>query len=725
MFIDELKDADPGFISELSQIVQGDHWDPHRVLGLHPYFENKKIIRLWRPQASEVFIELFGKTHPTRKIHEAGIFDIIVPGETTHGDYRIYHQNGLLAEDPYSFYPTWGELDGHLFNRGVHYQIYDVMGAKEHLHQGVKGVKFVVWAPSAMRLSLVGDFNFWDGRVNPMRSMGSSGVWELFVPGLASGERYKFEIKTQQGEILIKADPYALSSELRPLTASVVADIANYKWQDSAWMERRTREAFDPKPLNIYEVHLGSWKMVHGSRLSYRELALELAKYCKEMGYTHVELMPVMEHPLDESWGYQVAGFYAVTSRFGCPADFRFFVDHLHQNGIGVILDWVPGHFPADDFALRRFDGTALYEHQDPRQGYHPHWNTLIFNYGRHEVSNFLIGSALFWLSCMHIDGLRVDAVASMLYLDYGREEGNWIPNKYGGKENIEAIEFLKHINSIIHKQFPGVLMIAEESTAFSGVTRPVDWDGLGFDLKWNMGWMNDTLRYFRKDPIFRRYHHNDLTFGLLYAFSERFTLVLSHDEVVHGKRSLLGKMPGDYWQQMANLRLLISYMICQPGKKMLFMGGEFGQWDEWWCNEEIHWHLLQYPSHDGIRRMVKEINHFYLKHSPLWERDFEYTGFEWVDFSDLENCAISYRRKSSSDYELLCLHNFTPTFHPTYFLKVPHLKTIKELFNSDEEKYGGSGKANLPIILQEGGVTLSLAPLATQIFEIRFYTGI
>ncbi len=721
MFIDELKDADPGFISELSQIVHGDHWDPHHLLGLHSYFKDKKIIRIWRPSAPEVFIELFGKTHHTRKIHAAGVFDIIVPGETTHRDYRIYHQNGLLAEDPYSFSPLWGDLDAHLFNQGVHYKIYDAMGARECIHQGVKGVKFVIWAPSAMRISLVGDFNFWDGRINPMRSMGSSGVWELFVPGLDSGERYKFEIKTQQGEILVKADPYAYGSELRPLTASVVADVESYQWQDTDWMEKRTREAGDPMPLNIYEVHLGSWKLKHGHRLSYQELARELAIYCKEMGYTHVELMPVVEHPLDESWGYQVIGFYAVTSRFGSPADFQFFVDHLHQNGIGVILDWVPGHFPTDAFALNRFDGTALYEHEDPRQGYHPHWNTLIFNYGRHEVSNFLIGSALFWFSHMHIDGFRVDAVASMLYLDYGREEGSWIPNKYGGKENIEAIEFLKHLNSICHKQFPGVLMIAEESTSFSGVTHPVDWDGLGFDLKWNMGWMNDTLRYFHRDPVFRRYHHNDLTFGLLYAFSEKFTLVLSHDEVVHGKRSLLGKMPGDYWQQMANLRLLFSYMICQPGKKMLFMGGEFGQWNEWWCKEEIHWHLLQYPSHSGIQRLVKEINHFYLKHSPLWEKDFDFTGFEWVDFSDVENSVISYRRKSSADYELLCVHNFTPTFHQDYFLRLPNLKSIKEIFNSDEERYGGSGKTSHALTLHEGGVNLSLSPLATQILEIRF----
>ncbi|NGX55566.1 MAG: 1,4-alpha-glucan branching enzyme GlgB [Chlamydiae bacterium] len=721
MIIDELKDADPTFLSELSRLVQGEHWDPHHLLGLHPFFKGEKVIRLWRPEAKEIYFELFGKTIPARLIHKAGVFDAVVPAKTTPTDYRIYHQNGLLAQDPYAFSPVWGELDGHLLSQGVHYKLYEVLGARECLHQGVNGVKFTVWAPSAMRVSLVGDFNFWDGRVNPLRSMGHSGVWELFVPGLESGERYKFEIKTQQGELLVKADPYAYASELRPLTASVVSNVDNYQWNDAEWVEKRAREANEPCPMNIYELHLGSWKLKHGHRLNYREIAVDLANYCKEMGYTHVELMPITEHPLDESWGYQVIGFYAVTSRFGSTEDFQFFVDHLHQNDIGVFLDWVPGHFPTDDFALRRFDGTALYEHEDPRQGYHLHWSTLIFNYGRHEISNFLIASALFWLHKMHIDGLRVDAVASMLYLDYGREEGGWIPNKYGGKENIEAIEFLKHLNSIVHKQLPGVVMIAEESTSFAGVTHPVDWEGLGFDLKWNMGWMNDTLRYFHKDPVYRHYHHNDLTFGLLYAFSERFVLVLSHDEVVHGKRSLLSKMPGDYWQQMANLRLLISYMICQPGKKMLFMGGEIGQWNEWCCGEEVHWHLLQYPSHAGIHRFVKEINHFYLKHTPLWERDFDFRGFEWVDFSDTDNSVISYRRKGNADYELLCVHNFTPTTHSNYFLRLPNVQSVKELFNSDEEKFGGTGKINHSVTPLEEGIHLSLAPLSTLIFEIRY----
>lgn len=727
MTLKEQQIADPTFISEVSRILQGDHWDPHHFLGLHPYLDKSQVIRIYRPGAKEIYLQVEGKVVQAQCIHEAGLFDYVVPQKITNKDYRIYHQNGLLAEDPYAFTPSWGEIDSHLFNKGDHYKIYEVMGARETTHQGVKGVKFAVWAPSAMRVALVGDFNFWDGRVNPLRSMGASGVWELFVPGLEAGERYKFEIKTQQGEVIVKADPYALASEVRPLTASVVANVETYKWNDWAWTDAKRSKDPTTKPINIYEVHLGSWKLSHGQYRNYRETAIDLANYCLKMGYTHVELMPIEEHPFDESWGYQVSGFFAVTSRFGKPEDFQFFVDHLHQKGIGVILDWVPGHFPTDAFSLAKFDGTSLYEHADPRQGFHPHWNTLIFNYGRHEVSNFLIGNALFWLEKMHIDGLRVDAVASMLYLDYGREEGGWIPNEHGGNESPQAIEFLKHLNSVVHKSFPGTLMIAEESTAFPSVTRPVDWGGLGFDLKWNMGWMNDTLRYFHKDPLFRRHHHNDLTFGLLYAYSERFILVLSHDEVVHGKGSLLSKMPGDYWQKFANLRLLVTYMICQPGKKMLFMGGEIGQFNEWGVKEEIHWHLLQYPSHSGLQLLVQEINHFYLNHSPLWEWDFDYRGFEWVDFSDVDNSVISYRRKGSADYELLCVHHFTPNYHPSYFIHLNGVCSIKEIFNSDEEKYGGSGKKNSQLSLvrdeKKGvvGVNIELAPLATMIFEIRY----
>jgi len=708
-------------LGELARIVHGEHWDPHCFLGLHPLSDNRMVIRLYRPGATEIYLQVRGQCVSAKKIHDAGIFEYQVEGGTTHHDYKIYHQNGLLAEDPYSFFSTWGEIDAHLFNQGVHYKLYEVMGAHEREHEGVRGVSFVVWAPSAMRVSVIGDFNFWDGRVNPLRSMGNSGVWELFVPGLKSGERYKFEIKTQQGELLIKADPYANAAELRPMTASVVADVDHFEWNDQEWMDQRRAQKEDAKPLNIYEVHLGSWRLDHGHHLTFKELALELGAYCKEMGYTHVELMPPLEHPLDESWGYQVSGFFAVTSRFGSPEDFQSFVNYLHQQGIGVLLDWVPGHFPTDAFSLARFDGTSLYEHEDPRQGYHPHWNTLIFNYGRHEVVNFLLASALFWLDKMHIDGIRVDAVASMLYLDYGRENGGWIPNQYGGKENIEAIEFLKHFNSIVHDKFPGIITIAEESTSFTGVTSSVDWDGLGFDYKWNMGWMNDTLRYFHRDPLFRSHHHNDLTFGLLYAFTEKFVLTLSHDEVVHGKGSLLSKMPGDYWQKFANLRLLLSYMICQPGKKMLFMGAELGQFSEWNVKEEIHWHLLQYPSHQAIQNLVRELNHFYLHNPPLWEKDHDFSGFEWVDFSDQDNSVISYRRKGSGSSELLCVHNFTPTFHEKYSLKLSGITSIKEVFNTDEERFGGSGVKNFEISFNKEQIELNLAPLSTQIFTISF----
>lgn len=710
---------DTHFFKQLQLLSQTDHYDPHAFLGLHDNF-----IRLWRPGAQTVHVELQGKIQPCKRVDEAGLFELEVPVNTTAKDYRVYHQNGLLAQDPYAFLPTVGDLDQHLFGKGVHYQVYRLMGARLMEHHGVQGVRFTVWAPSAKRVSLIGDFNHWDGRTNPMRSLGQSGIWELFVPGLKEGEKYKFEIKTQINQIFIKSDPYANFSELRPATASVVAKLDNFKWDDDAWMTRRAQTANQAKPINIYEVHLGSWKKDGAFFKNYKELAKELADYCKEMGFTHVELLPVQEHPLDESWGYQVSGFYSVTSRFGTPEDFQWFVNHLHQSNIGVILDWVPGHFPTDDFSLGRFDGTALYEHEDPRQGFHPHWSTYIFNFGRNEVSNFLIGNALYWMDVMHVDGLRVDAVASMLYLDYGRKEGEWIPNKYGSKENLEAIEFFKHLNSVVHEKFPGVLMIAEESTSFTGVTHGLESGGLGFDMKWNMGWMNDTLRFFSTDMFYRHYHHNDLTFGLLYAFSERFALVLSHDEAVHGKGSLISKMPGDLWQKFANLRLLLSYTMCQPGKKLLFMGGEIGQWNEWYCKAEIEWFLLRFPTHHGLQTMVKELNHIYLNHGCLWERDYDYTGFEWVDFHDRQNSVISYLRKGSWD-RFLCVHNFTPTFHAEYIIHLADVSQIEEIFNSDNEKYGGTGKVNPnpQILRNEAGkayaIKIQLAPLATMIFKV------
>jgi len=714
------------YAQEVETLLQAQSHNPHAFLGIHPVEgESMKVIRLWRPGASRVYLELFGKIEEAKSVHESGLFELIVPFQTTAQDYKIYHTSGLLDRDPYAFMPTFGQMDEYLFSKGVHYKLYEVMGAHPLFHDGSMGIKFAVWAPTAAQVSIIGDFNYWNGLVNPMRVMGASGVWEIFIPGLSLGEKYKFEIQTSFETIRVKADPFAFSSEMRPLTASVIASVDQFSWQDTLWMDKRANLNELSSPMLIYEVHLGSWKKKHGQFLNYRELAHELAAYCKEMGFTHIELMPIAEHPLDESWGYQVTGFYAVTSRYGTPLDFQYFVNYLHQNNIGVILDWVPGHFPTDDFSLANFDGSGLYEHVDERQGFHPHWKTCIFNYGRSEVSNFLIANALFWFDKMHIDGLRVDAVASMLYLDYGREDGEWIPNKYGGKENLEAIEFLKHLNSVVHEKFPGVLMVAEESTSFTGVTHVLKNNGLGFDLKWNMGWMNDTLKYFHTDPIFRKYHHNLLTFGLIYAFSERFSLVLSHDEVVHGKGSLISKMPGDYWQKFANVRLLYSYMLMQPGKKLLFMGGELGQWNEWNCKNEVEWNLLKFPVHNGLKTMISDLNHFYLAHSALWEYDFDYRGFEWVDFFDHQNSVIAYRRKGL-DKQLLCVHNFTPNYHFEYVLQLPNATSAKEVFNTDEERYGGSGKAHGKLEIQKDeqgigqGICISLGPLATQIYEIN-----
>lgn len=716
---------DSHFLDHLVRLFKFEHYDPHTILGLHSYFDENKVIRLWRPGADKIYLEVFGQVVEAKKIHEEGIFERVVPPHTTHRDYRIYHRDGSLAHDPYTFHPLFSELDQYLFSNGVHYKLHEKMGGRLTTHQGVEGTNFAVWAPNARSVSVVGDFNHWDGRINPMRSLGASGIWELFIPGIREHSRYKFEIQTQSRKVKIKADPFALFSEFRPATASVVADIHRFQWQDHVWMSERPEKISKPYPMNVYELHLGSWKKRGNAFLNYREIAHELAEYCKQLNFTHVELMPIQEHPLDESWGYQVTGYFAPTSRFGTPEDFQYFVNHMHQNNLGVIIDWVPGHFPSDDYALGQFDGTSLYEHSDSRQGYHPHWNTLIFNFGRREVTNFLISNALYWLEEMHIDGLRVDAVASMLYLDYGREEDEWIPNEYGGKENIQAIEFLKHLNSIVHKQCPGVLTIAEESTSFLGVTHPLEKGGLGFDLKWNMGWMNDTLRYFSKDMLYRHHHHNDLTFGLIYAFSEKFILVLSHDEVVHGKRNLISKMPGDMWQQFANLRLLLSYMICQPAKKLLFMGSELAQWNEWYCKEELEWFLLRYPQHQGIQTMVKEINRFYLDHPALWEKDFSHDTFQWVDFFDVNNCVISYLRKGSQE-QLMCVHNFTPAYHENYVISIHGITKIEEIFNSDTEKYGGSGKLNQHpelIYNPEGQATaarVKLAPLATMIFKIH-----
>lgn len=708
------------------RLIHFEEYNPHHFLGLHEDGKNK-IIRLWRPGATTVHLELNGKTVEATKINPHGLFEYKAPKSTSFQDYQIYHANGLKAHDPYAFLPSIGDLDLHLFGNGVHYKLYQVFGGRLWKHQDIEGVRFTLWAPNAKSVSVVGDFNRWDGRINPMRSLGQSGIWELFIPGLKTGEKYKFEIRSQTGQLLLKNDPMSLYNEMRPQTASIIANVDQFQWSDQSWMEKRIKEKDFSKPLNVYEVHLGSWKKEEGWKFkNYRDIAKELCAYCLKMGYTHVELLPIQEHPLDESWGYQVSGYYSVTSRFGTIEDFQWFVNHFHDHQVGVILDWVPGHFPTDDFSLGRFDGTALYEHADDRQGFHPHWSTYIFNFGRHEVVNFLIANALFWFEKMHIDGLRVDAVASMLYLNYGREKGEWIPNRYGGIENLEAIEFLKHLNSVVHEQHPGVLMIAEESTSFPGVTTPVGYGGLGFDLKWNMGWMNDTLRYMSRDPVYRQHHQNDLSFGLLYAFSERFILVLSHDEVANGKNSLIGRMPGDMWQQFANMRLLLSYMMCHPGKKLLFMGCEIGQWNEWACTREIEWFLLQFPTHAGLQTMVQDINHFYLKHSMLWERDHDHSGFEWVDFSDRNNSVISYLRKSSEGV-LLCVHNFTPNYYGDYHVNLRNVASLHEVFNSDDARYNGTDKKNpFPEIIKDHGqaksIKIQLAPLSTMIFRVTFW---
>ena len=618
------------------------------------------------------------------------------------------------------------DFDLHLHSEGNHHHIYDCLGA----HPTEKGVHFAVWAPNAQRVSVVGDFNAWNGCQHPMQNRGSTGVWELFIPDLTPGTLYKYEIKTQNGDIFTKSDPYAFCMEHRPRTASVVYQPDDALWSDAEWLQ--TRQQRDPytEPIAIYEVHPGSWRrnpQENNRPLTYRELAHELVEYVLEMGYTHIELLPIMEHPLDESWGYQITGYYAPTSRFGTPDDFKYLVNHCHTHGIGVILDWVPAHFPTDAHGLAQFDGSALYEHADPRQGTHPDWGTLIFNYGRNEVRNFLIANALFWIEKYHIDGLRVDAVASMLYLDYSRKEGEWIPNQYGGRENLDAIAFMHQLNTLIHEKFPGVLMIAEESTSWPGVSRPVYLGGLGFGFKWNMGWMNDTLSYISKEPIHRKYHHDNLTFGLVYAFHENFILVLSHDEVVHGKRALIDKMPGDRWQKFANLRAFYAFQYAHPGKKLLFMGGELGQWQEWNSQESVHWHLLEEPDHAGLKRFVRDLNTLYRGEPALYEQDFDPEGFEWISLHDASNSVLSFlRRARSHDTPLILPATLPPSQEKITALAYPHPGTYRELINSDAERYGGSNMGNLGTVHTEPiashghpqSLQITLPPLAAVMFK-------
>ncbi len=693
---------------------------PHSFLGLHPLEEGKKVIRIWRPGTGSCHLQLRGKEVEMDQVHDAGLFECVVPLKTCFSDYKISYPSGMVAHDPYAFKCALGELDVHLLGRGLHYEVYRILGATLCLHEGVKGTSFALWAPNASSVFLIGDFNHWNTHALPMRFVDGVGIWELFVPGVGEGEKYKFSLRTEAGFELVKADPVAHFSELRPKTASVVFDVDRFHWGDEEWMNEREKFQSGEAPINIYEVHLSSWQKDEGHFINYRELARRLATYCKEMNYTHVELIGILEHPLDESWGYQVTGYFAPTSRFGTPEDFQYLVNHLHQEEIGLIVDWVPAHFPTDDHSLARFDGTYLYEHADPRQGYHPHWNTHIFNYGRYEVSNFLIGSALFWFEKMHVDGLRVDAVASMLYLDYGREHGEWIPNEHGTNINLEALEFLKHFNSIVHERFPDALTIAEESTSFEGITRPVDRGGVGFDYKWNMGWMNDTLSFFKADFPHRRDRFDALKLILTYLHQERFILVLSHDEVVHGKASLISKMPGDEWEKFAGVRLLLSFMVAMPGKKLLFMGAELGQWNEWNANEELHWHLCKFGCHAELKYFVQELNLFYLSERALWEKDYVDEGFECISESDKENCVLSYLRKSEGR-SLLVVHHFLPNTLENYRLPLKNVVSIRSLLSSDRKEYGGSGIMGRSIEADAEGIMLTIPPLATEFFEVEF----
>ena len=629
--------------------------------------------------------------------------------------------------DPYDFGSQLPEFDQHLFGEGKHWHIYQKLGGHLHSVDGIDGVLFAVWAPNAGRVSVVGDFNRWDGRCNPMRSLGGSGIWEIFIPDLQAGCLYKFEILNRNThELLLKTDPYGQQFEFRPNTSSIVIHERSYDWQDQQWMADRTRHNWLHEPMSIYEVHLGSWRRDYlGNFLNYRELAFQLVDYVKQMGFTHVELLPVTEHPLDASWGYQTTGYFAPSSRHGSPDDFRYFIDTCHQNGIGVILDWVPAHFPKDSFALARFDGSALYEHEDPRKGEHRDWGTLIYNYGRNEVKNFLLSSAIFWLEEFHLDGLRVDAVASMLYLDYSRKDNDWIPNMYGGNENLEAIYFLRELNTVTHDQHPGTVMMAEESTSWPQVTRPTWTGGLGFSMKWNMGWMHDTLAYMSQEPIHRKYHHDQLTFGMLYAFTENFCLPFSHDEVVHGKGSLVSKMPGDEWQRFANLRLLYTLMFTYPGKKLLFMGCEFGQGAEWNFNKELDWYVLDYAHHKGVQSLVKDLNHLYRKHPALYQHDFDHQGFEWIDCHDVQQSIISYRRKTVYE-DLIVVLNFTPVTREEYRIGVPTAGTYTEIFNSDSGYYDGGNVGNgtalsepTPWMNQPHSISLTLPPLGAVILKL------
>jgi 1,4-alpha-glucan branching enzyme len=711
----------------LARLVSLRHGNPHSVLGAHQT-PTDVFVRVFRPEAFRVEIEALGKKHLLKPRPDyPGIFEgrlptKEIPSYIVHVDYP--GGASFTLRDPYTFVPTLGAADLHFVGEGTHRRLWERLGAHPMQHQGVFGTSFAVWAPNAEGVSVVGDFNGWDGRLNPMRSMGQSGLWELFVPDVSEGTRYKYEIHPREGAPFMKADPMAFRTEVPPLTASVVHHLHHYRWNDDEFLERRKKADRSKQPMSIYELHAGSWRVVpeEGNRpMTWRELAPHLAEHVTRLGFTHIELLPISEHPYGGSWGYQVSSYYAPTARFGHPDDFRFFVDTMHAAGIGVIVDWVPGHFPRDAFALAQFDGTALYEHADPRKGAHPDWGTLIFNFGRNEVRNFLIANALFLAEEYHIDGLRVDAVASMLYLDYSRAAGEWVPNRFGGRENEEAILFLRELNEVMRRQHPEVVVMAEESTSWPAVSRPAAQGGLGFTHKWNMGWMHDTLKYFEKDPIHRRWHHHQLTFGLLYAYSEDFVLPLSHDEVVHGKKSMLGKMPGDEWQQFANLRALYAWMWAHPGKKLLFMGGEFGQRQEWSDGRSLDWHLLQQAPHAQLMALVAALNEGYRHEGALFETDFHPQGFQWIQADTADVSVYAFVRRGRNPYrEVVCIANLTPEVRHDYRVGVPSGGWWAEILNSDDHRFGGSGVSNAPRKAdrrpwdgQPGSLSLTLPPLA------------
>ncbi len=718
----------PTLSDDAIRILEARHHDPFCYLGRHDK-GRQTTIRVFIPDATEVSIADIEQ--PMRRLADSDLFEWTGPKKGLPKQYRIEWKNGngdtVSSYDPYAFPAQLTDFDIHLYGEGKHLAAYQFLGAHPRTIEGINGVLFAVWAPNAERVSIVHDDNNWDGRCHPMRSRGCSGIWELFLPGITTGTLYKFEIRSRDGSLHLKSDPYAQQSELRPGTASIIRGESSYDWQDASWLEQRRRHDWMHTPMSIYEIHLGSWQLDdQGNFLNYRELARRLVPYVQELGFTHIELLPITEHPLDASWGYQTTGYFCPTSRFGTPDDFRFFVDYLHQHGIGVILDWAPGHFPKDAHALARFDGSALYEHEDPRRGEHREWGTLIFNYGRNEVRNFLISSALYWLGEFHIDGLRVDAVASMLYLDYSREDGDWTPNCHGGNENLEAIDFLRQLNQLTHEQHPGSVTLAEESTSWPMVSRPVWLGGLGFSMKWNMGWMNDTLSYIEEDPVHRKYHHDKLTFSQIYAYTENFCLPFSHDEVVHGKRSLLYKMPGDEWQQFANLRLLYTYMFTHPGKKMLFMGCEFAQGPEWDCAKALDWYVLDYPLHQGMQRLLGDLNKKYCHTEALHRFDFESRGFAWIDCHDAEKSVLSYLRKGENGDFVIVVLNFTPVPRHDYRIGVPERGSYRETLNSDSSFYGGSNCGNKGGVDSEDiawngmpqSISITIPPLAGIILE-------